>query len=150
MAAFSEYLASGILNYYFRGSGDAITIPPNISIALTSGVCTGYEDGSTIPEIASGINGSGTGYARKDINDPPSEQTGYWVYEGSGVMSNVSNIVFNSALLDWGTVSGIAIVDSSTYGQGNLLFHGAVSKPRDVYTGDNVKFDPNTLEISLE
>ena len=147
MAAFSEYLQSGILNFYFNG--EALTVPTNISVALTSGVCQDHQDGSTIPEIPSGINGSGTGYSRVSVNNPQT-MPGYWEYQGSGLISNSGNIVFNTCIVDWGTVSGIALLDSPIIGSGKLLFHGALTHPRDVYTGDSVKYDPYALDICLE
>lgn len=75
---------------------------------------------------------------------------GYAQYDGNGFIKNATQIVFNTALTDWGWVSGIAIVDSSLYGSGNLLMHAPLSNPRYIYTGDNLRFDTNALEISLK
>jgi hypothetical protein len=74
---------------------------------------------------------------------------GYTVYQGNGFIKNASQIVFPTALRDWGWVSGVAIVDNSQYGSGNLLMYAQLANPRYVYTGDNIKFDTNALEISL-
>lgn len=92
-----------------------------------------------------------TFYAPKDLaqsgihNNP-----GYTQYEGNGFIKNSVQLVFDTALQDWGWISGIAIVDNSTYGSGNVLMHSKLSNPRYVYTGDNIKFDLNSLEISLQ
>jgi len=75
---------------------------------------------------------------------------GYTSYEGNGFIKNASQILFSTALTDWGWVSGIAILDSATYGSGNLLMYAQLENPRLVYTGDNIKFDSNSLEISLK
>lgn len=75
---------------------------------------------------------------------------GYTKYDGNGFIKNASQIVFDTALTDWGWVSGIAIVDSSIRGSGNLLMYAKLENPRYVYTGDNIKFDINALEISLK
>lgn len=75
---------------------------------------------------------------------------GYAVYEGNGFIKNKSQIVFNSANTDWGWVSGIAILDSSEYGSGNMLMYAELTNPRYVYTGDNLKFDVKSLEICLK
>ncbi len=75
---------------------------------------------------------------------------GYTKYEGNGFIKNSSQIVFNTALTDWGWVSGVAILDSSVRGSGNLLMYSKLENPRYVYTGDNIKFDVNSLEISLK
>lgn len=71
-------------------------------------------------------------------------------YQGNGFIRNNSEILFNTALSDWGWISGIAILDSSAYGSGNLLMYSELQNPRIVYTGDTIRFDSNTLEISLK
>ena len=71
-------------------------------------------------------------------------------YEGNGFIKNIKQIQFRTALTEWGWVSGIAIVDSSGVSQGNLLMHSKLANPRYVYVGDTIRFDPNSLEISLK
>jgi hypothetical protein len=75
---------------------------------------------------------------------------GYSLYEGNGFIRNASQLVFDTAFTDWGWVSGVAIVDTSNYGSGNLLMYAELENPRYVYAGDNIKFDTNSLEISLK
>jgi hypothetical protein len=74
---------------------------------------------------------------------------GYATYQGNGFIKNSTQVIFPTALTDWGWVSGIAIVDTSNYASGNLLMYAKLDNPRYVYTGDNIKFDSNSLEISL-
>lgn len=78
------------------------------------------------------------------------QNPGYTLYEGNGFIKNSSQLVFDTALTDWGWVSGVAIVDSSLYGSGNVIMYAKLANPRYVYTGDNIKFDVNSLEISLQ
>jgi hypothetical protein len=75
---------------------------------------------------------------------------GYARYEGNGFIKNAFQMVFNTALTDWGWVSGIAVLDSNIRGSGNMLMYAKLDNPRYVYTGDNIKFDTNSLEISLK
>jgi hypothetical protein len=75
---------------------------------------------------------------------------GYSLYEGNGFIRNASQLVFDTAFTDWGWVSGVAIVDTSNYASGNLLMYAELENPRYVYAGDNIKFDTNSLEISLK
>lgn len=75
---------------------------------------------------------------------------GYTDYEGNGFIKNSVQFVFDTALEDWGWISGVAIVDTSVHKSGNMLMHSQLSNPRYVYTGDNIKFDLNSLEISLQ
>lgn len=75
---------------------------------------------------------------------------GYTLYEGNGFIKNTSQIIFDTALSDWGWVSGVAIIDNSNHGSGNMLMYAALKNPRYIYTGDNLKFDGKSLEISLK
>ena len=155
MAALSDYLESGLLNHVFRGA--AFSAPPNISIALTSGVPSDSNTGATIPEL-SGLSplNADTGYSRVNLGSPADAGSTTWSFTaddfsaGSGMIRNSGQIVFNTALNDWGWVSGIAILDNSNEGQGNLLMHAPLTNPRVIYTGDNVKFDYQSLEISFK
>lgn len=151
--ALSDYLESGLLHHVFKGQ---VFLKPNeISIALCSGVPVDADTGETIPELPSGINGSGTGYSRISLGDPSVDGNTKWIFEqevadyGSGVLKNSGSIVFEKALLDWGFVSGIAITDDSQYGSGNLLMHSQLSNPRIIYKGDAVKFDVTNLKIKF-
>lgn len=112
--------------------------------------------------MASGDGVTSSNYARVDLGDPASMGDIRWSYRiednaaggdpefASGIIRNSGQIVFNTALTDWGWVSGIAITDHATVGSGNLLMHAALTNPRMIYTGDNVKFDIDTLEISFK
>ena len=223
--ALSDHLESGILKQIFLSG--TFAKPSNISIALTSGVAFGSQDGSTIPELPSGSAGGSTGYARVSLGDPASYDvwndvgvdnasrfkvyqvksdasisgyfyplynseavaasvggsatartfedfpgitlyspdagdnayqanqsvdpgTSYVLYDGNGYIKNKSEITFPTALTDWGQVSGVAILDSATYGAGNLLMFSQLSNPREVFIGDNIKFTINSLEISVK
>lgn len=76
--------------------------------------------------------------------------TQFTLYDGNGFIKNKTAVPFNTALTDWGYVSGVAVVDNSTRGAGNLLMFSALSNPRQVFIGDNIKFDVNSLEISVK
>ena len=69
---------------------------------------------------------------------------------GSGLVKNTRQIVFGTALVDWGWVSGVLISDTSNYASGNTLMHAQLSNPRIIYMGDTVKFDAETLQISFK
>lgn len=75
---------------------------------------------------------------------------GYVMYEGNGFIKNAKQIVFQTALTDWGWVSGVAILDSEQHQSGNLLLYAELNNPRYVYAGDSIKFDTNALEISIQ
>lgn len=153
MSALSDYLESGLLHHIFRGQ--SFPKPNAIAIALTSGISLDSHTGNTIPEIASGVNGVLTGYERLSLGNPSVSGNSVWSFDpsdfavGSGVIKNSGAFIFQTALTDWGWVSGIAIIDDPRYGSGNLLMHSALTNPRVIYMGDTVKFDTTTLQISF-
>jgi len=154
MAALSDYLESGLLNHVFRN--EDFPKPSAIAIALSSGVLQDSDTGATIAELPTGIDGTGTGYARILLDKTDVSGNDYWSFsaddlsEGSGLIKNAANRVFNTALLDWGEVVGIAILDSGVYGEGNLLMHSSIDNPRTIYEGDSVVFNTETLQISFK
>lgn len=154
MANLSDYLESGLLTHIFRGG--TFNKPSGLAIALTSSAPLDSDTGSTIAEIPSGINGSGTGYDRIPLGNPVNSGDTQWTLSaanlaaGSGKITNTSAHTFSTALVDWGWVSGVAIVDDHAHGAGNVLIHGTLSNPRVIYTGDSLKFDVDSFEINFK
>jgi hypothetical protein len=154
MAAISDYLESGILNYIFRGI--SFTPPAKVAVALTRGVPTQGQTGSTILEVLpTGQGGVSSGYSRVVISTS-SNASQKWTYSPinhgneSGVVVNTDNVVFPTALTDWGPVSGVVLLDSDIRGSGNVLMYATLEQQRDVYTGDSIKFNANELRTLLQ
>ena len=161
MTALSDYLESGLLHHVFRG--DSFPKPANIAIALCSGVPADSHTGNAkslqgtgdLPELPSGDGLVDNGYRRYDLGNPSTNGNASWLYDqddhnaGSGLIKNNSTIVFDTALQDWGWVSGVAIVDSGEWGTGNMLMYAQLNNPRIIYQGDSVKFDLSTLKIKF-
>lgn len=154
MTALSDYMESGLLHHVFRGQ--SFPKPTNVAIALCSGVPVDSDTGFTIPELPTGINGSGTGYSRYDLGDPSSQGDAFWNYDaadhaaGSGLIKNTNTFLFGTALVDWGWVSGLVVVDSGEYGIGNVIMYAELGNPRIVYQGDAPKFDASQLQIKFK
>lgn len=92
-------------------------------------------------------NGTGT---EKAQNNPDPDQVVYRLYDGNGFIQNKKNITFEQAGVGWGNIVAVALMDSSTYGQGNILMYTALEKAKSVDPGDIVQFLPSSLEISLK
>jgi hypothetical protein len=167
MAALSNYLESGLLHHIFKGQ--TFSAPSVIAIGLSSGVVvdvngvatpTGTYDaatGGTCGELSTTAgDSSANGYGRLNLGNPASLGATTWHYDpddhdaGSGVIRNSGQLVFSTALQDWGWVSGVYIFDNATVGEGNVLMHATLDNPRIIYKGDNVKFDYKSLEISFD
>lgn len=154
MSNMSDYLESGLIDHLLRGG--TFAKPVNISVALTSSVPADSDTGASMPELPSGINGSGTGYSRVDLGPPSASGNGAWTYNpldaaaGSGVTRNATALTWGTALVDMGWVSGVAVCDSATHSAGNMLFYVEVDNPRVVYTGDSLKFNISGLAVNLK
>jgi len=140
MAAFSDYVESGLINHLLRTG--TFAKPPNISIALCSNVPVDASTGANCSELP-----NSNGYARFNMGAPADAS---WAAPGaSGYTYNLSQLTFNQATADWGYVSGVAIVDSGVYGAGNVLMYGALTTPRQVLNGDQFKFNVADIQWTL-
>jgi hypothetical protein len=143
MAAMSDYLEDQIINHIFRSS--TFSKPATIAIALCTAAPTAASTGSTIVEVAN----SGS-YARVNLG-APNDSTWGDPSVGDGTTGNTGTITFPQATANWNaTVTYVAIVDSATYGAGNVLFWGALATPKTVTTGDTFQFDVDSLEITID
>ena len=82
--------------------------------------------------------------------DYSSTDPGYIEYDGNGFIKNKNQLAFPTANVNWGFISGIVITDSEFVGSGNVLMYSELQNPRNIFTGDSIKFDARSLEISLK
>lgn len=93
-------------------------------------------------------NGTGT---EKAENNPDPQEIVYRLYDGNGFIQNKKTITFERVGQGgWGTIKAVALMDSSTYGEGNILMYSALEVAKQVDEGDVVQFIPSSLEISLK
>lgn len=137
MASFSDYSENKVLDYLLRGEAFAV---PNLYLALFTS-SNGLENNT--PASQSEVSTSSTGYARVAV---PS-YTGFST-ASSGQSTNVSTFEFPVAQADWGTISHGALMDAAT--GGNVIWWSALSAPRVVYSGDTIRFAPNTAVVTLD
>jgi hypothetical protein len=81
------------------------------------------------------------------VTTPPVRGT---LYEGNGFIKNKKELLFPTALTEWGWISGVAILDDKDAGEGNLLMYAKLKNPRYVYIGDKIKIEPDSFEISVK
>lgn len=143
MSAFSNYLENSLITHIFRTA--SYTKPTTLAIALLT---TAAVDGDTGAFSGTGVEvANANGYARQTLN--PSDSNWAAPSGGNGVTSNLATVTFPRATGSWGNVVGLAVVDSATYGQGNLLFYGALATPRTIDSGTTLSFEPGDLVITL-
>lgn len=145
MANLSNYAESGLLNFWLRSNSNSFKAPLTIAIALCSGVPAKSCTGGNLPEIA-----NAGGYARVNLGAPANSIFTDWTQVSvSGNINNVSTITFPTATSYWGWVSGVGILDSGTYGSGNLLLWASLSTPREILNGDTYTISSANLNIYL-
>jgi hypothetical protein len=134
MANASDYLEQQIFNHIFRD--DTFSKPSTIAIGLTLDIPS--DDGSytEIPDA--------NGYARY----PNASGDAVWGAHNN-TSSNSIDFEFDTATGDWGTASGVIITDNAGWGAGNVLFHGALTTPRNIQNGDTFKFSTGNLDITI-
>lgn len=137
MAAMSDHLEELLLNLVL--TNPSWTAIPTIYVALFDETGTGLETGSLTGEI------SGGSYARTSV-------TFANAVNPDGTSKNSLLVEFPQATADWVTgganlVTYAALMDAATLG--NVLFHTALSQPKDVKNGDTFQFDIDDLVVSL-
>jgi len=135
----SNYAQSGVFNHLLRTA--SLTKPGTIAIALCSNPPTESSTGANCNELAN------TGaYARY----PNASGDVFWSHEAPGSGNNIGLVTFTQATADWGYVSGVALVDSATYGAGNIIMYGQLVTPRIVLNGDQFKFNATNLTVVFD
>jgi hypothetical protein len=133
----SDYLEAQLLNLIFRTQ--VAWKPSAIYIALWTATLNDASTGVTAGEV------SGGSYARQQVTQLDAN----WNAPGTGgLIDNVNAITFPTATGSWGTITDVAIIDSSS-GAGNILFYGPLTASKVVGSGDTFKFNAGDLDITL-
>ena len=134
MSAKSDYLENAILSHVLRNT--AYSSPgTNVWIALYTSATTDTGGGTEV---------TGGSYARVRV-----QGTGAWDAPSNGATANTSDITFTQASANWGTVTDVAVKDSSTStGTNEHLYHGTLTSSKVVNNGDTFKFNAGDLDIT--
>ena len=119
MGSLSNFSENELLDHVFNA---AYTAPTTIYLALCTADPTDAGTGASMNEVAN----SGS-YARKAIT--------FGAASSRRVTQN-ADVTFDQSTGAWGTVTHWAIVDSATYGAGNMLAHGAFGTSKSVVTSN--------------
>lgn len=139
MSAASNYLENKILDHVLGKGARDFTSPGNLYLALFRDVGTGtlanLEAGIMTDEVA-----TGSGYSRPAVT---------FAAASSGSATTSTTATWSVATASWGTVTAIAVVDSSTVGSGNVLFYGNLQVAKAVDDGDTFQVASAGLTVSL-
>ena len=72
-----------------------------------------------------------------------------WDVASGGALDNTHAITFPTATASWGTVTSVAIMDSTTEDDGNVLFYDNTMTDQAVGSGDTVSFAISALDIEM-
>lgn len=133
MTAFSNYLENIVLDHIFRNQ--SFTPPTTIYVAL----CTANPGEAATGAAMNEVSDAGA-YARQAIT---------FNAASGGQIANQA-VTFPTATANWGTVTHIALVDSGTYGAGNVLAYGALTTARTVNSGDTFQLPAGNVTLSLD
>lgn len=141
----ANYLETRLLEHSINKT--AFTAPAAVGLALFT----------TTPDVDTGAGGTevttaGSAYAR--INVLTANAGGHVFGAASSgnpsTITNAADITFPTATASWGTVVGVAILDSTTVGAGNYLWIGALAASKAVGSGDVFKILAGQLTLSLD
>jgi hypothetical protein len=68
----------------------------------------------------------------------------------SGATANAGDVTFPTATGSWGTITHWAVVDSGTYGGGNIILYGAFNASKTIGTDDVFQVLDGQLDVTAD
>ena len=133
MASFTDYAENAILDHLFGQSGFT---QPTLYLALFTADPT--DAGVQTNELS-----NANGYSRTELTSAMNSAAGGWISNGTAITSEL-------ATADWATVTHIGLMDSATYGAGNMLVHGALDSSVTVLDTNSFAFDVGQFVTTLD
>jgi len=124
---FSNYLENKLIDATVRGVSYSTTL--KVYMAL-------FKTNPTKENI--GIEIAGASYTRPNVT---------FAVPADGVSQNTGQVSYAVATTDWGEVNYVGIMDSKE--GGNLMYFTALDFTKNVLTGDQLKFKPNEITLTL-
>ena len=124
---FTNYLADKLVNVTVRNIGYAT--PSKVYLAL-------FKTNPTKESIV--IEVTGESYTRPNVT---------FVEPVDGVSQNPGQVTYAVATTNWGDVGWVGVMDSKE--DGNLLYFTALENPKNILTGDQLKFKPTEITLTL-
>ena len=124
---FTNYLANKLISATVRNV--SYSTPEKVYLAL-------FKTNPTKNNI--GIEVTGASYTRPNVT---------FAVPADGVTQNPSQITYAVATTNWGDVSYVGIMDSKE--DGNLLYFTELENHKNILTGDQLKFKPTEITLTL-
>lgn len=128
----SAYLETIVLKLVLGAT--AYTAPTTLGIALSTAAYSNGATGASMTEVA-----NANAYARVSQTN---NTTNWPAPTGSNPATSVNGtvITFPTATGSWGTILSAYIVDSATYGAGNVLYGADLATSKPIGSGDTASF----------
>jgi hypothetical protein len=140
MSAMSNDLEKKVLDHILGNT--TYTPASNLYVALFTGTASAVKanlEAGTISDEVANLNA----YARTEV-------TFNAATSGAGTATNDGDVTFAAASGGaWGTVTCVAIMDSATYGAGNVLIYGELGTAKTITDGDVFKIPDEEITITL-
>ena len=140
----SNYLEDELIKHIFRTG--SFTKPSVLAICLLTAATNDAGVGQFSTGSGTEVANSGS-YARKECN--PADANWTATAGGDGQTDNAAAITFTAATGSWGTVTDMAICDSSTYDAGNMLFFTGLGTSKAIDSGDTAEFAAGAITVTL-
>lgn len=140
----SNYLEAALLNLVLNNvsySGTAVCA------ALFTGAGPGEDNSGTANEVSGPY--STTKYSRKTLSGGGGVST-FSFLDASTTYKNDSDIQWDIATADWGTITYVALYDAFTSGTGNLLWYGQLERSFECPTGQQFLIPAGHLRVTLK
>jgi hypothetical protein len=133
MGSITDFLELELLDHVFNAS---YTAPTNIYLCLCTADPTDAATGASCNETA-----NASGYARTEIT---------FGVAASRVVTQDAEVSFPQATGDYASpITHWAIVDTNTYGSGNILAHGALSESKTIYQNNTPKVAASEINVTF-
>ena len=139
MSAMSNFLEKKVLDHILNVT--PYTAPTTLWVALFTGTAASVRANLEAGTISDEVANSGA-YARTAV-------TFNAATSGAGTSTNSADVTFTAASGSWGTVTCVAIMDSGTYGAGNVLVYGELGTAKTITSGDIFKIPSGEITITL-
>lgn len=136
MAGKADFAENAFLNYVLRG----VAMPTISGLYLALYTVTPTADAGT-----GGTEVTGGSYARQNV----SRSTGAWKDPSTatqGLSDNLADIVFPTATANWGTITGVALMDAAS--GGNMWYFNDLTASKTVNINDVFKFLTGDLDFT--
>lgn len=135
-SAFSDQAEDEIIEVLLRGqAAGAFASGTNRWIALVTAAVNEASDGADILEVA-----EASGYERGTVTFDAA---------AAGVTSNSAAVLFTASGGNWGTIVGIAIMDTAADATGGVIMFDNSMTDVVINDGDSLTFNPGDIDITV-